>query len=139
MLTRALLVLLVVSGAIWPAAAEDTKVVALGVANHVVTEAELAGGAAVAIPRFNTPGIAYVLLANAKKGDTVQLDLKQGDKSLMYNVETLGEDKAQFLLLAGKRGVPAGGWPDGTYTAAVKVTRDGKVVIEQSSEPVAFE
>jgi hypothetical protein len=45
MLTRALLVLLVLSGAIWPAAAEDTKVVALGVANHVVTEAELAGGA----------------------------------------------------------------------------------------------
>jgi hypothetical protein len=35
--------------------------------------------------------------------------------------------------------VPAGGWPDGTYTAAVKVTRDGKAVIEQSSEPVAFE
>ncbi|MEZ0283298.1 hypothetical protein [Methyloceanibacter sp.] len=139
MLTRALLVLLMVSGAIWPAAAEDTKVVALGVANHVVTEAELAGGAAVPIPRFNTPGIAYVLLATAKKGDTVQLDLKQGDKSLMHNVETLGEDKAQVLLLTGKRGVPAGGWPDGTYTAAVKVTRDGKAVIEQSSEPVAFE
>ncbi len=80
-----------------------------------------------------------MLLGNAKKGDEVRVDLKKGDESLMHNVETLGEDKATFLLLAGKRGVPAGGWPEGTYTAAVKVTRDGKPVIEQSSKPVAFE
>ena len=113
MLTRALLALLLFSCAIWPAVGEDTKVVALGVADRIVTEAELAGGAVVAVPRFNTPGIAYALLANAKKGDTVHVELKQGDKSLMHNVETLGEDKAQFLLLAGKRGVPAGGWPEG--------------------------
>jgi hypothetical protein len=139
MLTRALLVLLVFSSAILPASAEDTKVVALGLADHPVTEAELAKGEALAVPRFNTPGVAYVLLGNARKGDTVQVDLKRGDASLMNNVETLAEDKATFLLQAGKRGVPAGGWPEGTYTAVVKVTRDGKPVIEQSSEPVAFE
>jgi hypothetical protein len=139
MLTRALLALLLFSCAILPASAEDTKIVALGVADHIVTEAEIAEGAAVAVPRFNTPGVAYALLANAKKGDTVQVDLKKGDASLMHNVETLGEDKATFLLLAGKRGVPAGGWPEGTYTATVKVTRDGKPVIEQSSDPVVLE
>jgi hypothetical protein len=139
MLTRALLALLLFSCAIWPAAAEDTKVVALGVADRVVTEADIAGGAAIAVPRFNTPGVAYVLLGNAKKGDEVRVDLKKGDASLMHSVETLGEDKATFLLLAGKRGVPTGGWPEGTYTAAVKVTRDGEPVIEQSSKPVAFE
>jgi hypothetical protein len=139
MLTRALLALLLFSCAIWPAAAEDTKVVALGVADRVVTEADIAGGAAIAVPRFNTPGVAYVLLGNAKKGDEVRVDLKKGDASLMQSVETLGEDKATFLLLAGKRGVPTGGWPEGTYTAAVKVTRDGEPVIEQSSKPVAFE
>jgi hypothetical protein len=139
MLTRALLALLLFSCAIWPAAAEDTKVVALGLADHVVTEAELAEGAALAAPRFNTAGVAYALIGNAKKGDEVRVDLMHGDKSLMHNVETLGEDKAQFLLLAGKRGVPAGGWPEGTYTAAVKVTRDGKPVIEQASKPVPFE
>jgi hypothetical protein len=43
------------------------------------------------------------------------------------------------LLQAGKRGVPAGGWPEGTYSARLKVTRDGKTLIEQSSKPVAFE
>ena len=139
MLTRALLALLLFSSAVFPASAEDTKVVALGLADHVVTEAELAEGAALAVPRFNSPGVAYVLLGNAKKGDEVRIDLKKGDASLMHSVETLGEDKAQFLLLAGKRGVPAGGWPEGTYTAVVKVTRDGKPVIEQTSEPVAFE
>ena len=139
MLTRALLALLLISCAILPASAEDTKVVALGLADRIVTEAELAAGAALAVPRFNSPGVAYALIGNAKKGDTVQVDLKKGDKSLMHNVETLGEDKATFLLLAGKRGVPAGGWPEGTYTAVVKVTRDGKPVIEQESEPVPFE
>ena len=131
--------LLLISCAILPASAEDTKVVALGLADRIVTEAELAAGAALAVPRFNSPGVAYALIGNAKKGDTVQVDLKKGDKSLMHNVETLGEDKATFLLLAGKRGVPAGGWPEGTYTAVVKVTRDGKPVIEQESEPVPFE
>ena len=45
---------------------------------------------------------------------------------LLTNSETLAEDKAKFLLQAGKRGVPAGGWPEGTYHAAVKITRDGK-------------
>jgi hypothetical protein len=122
-----------------PVSAEDTKVVALGLTDHVVTEAELAEGAALAPPRFNSPGVAYALIGNAKKGDEVRLELKHGGNSLMHNVETLDADKAQFLLLAGKGGVPAGGWPEGTYTAAVKVTRDGKVVVEQESKPVAFE
>ena len=45
MLTRALLALLVISCAMWPASAEDTKVVALGLADHAVTEAELAAAA----------------------------------------------------------------------------------------------
>ncbi len=138
MLTRALLALLVISCAVWPASAEDTKVVALGLSDRVVTEAELADGAEIATPRFNTPGVAYVLIANAKKGDEVRLDLKHGDASLMHNIETLDADKARFLLLAGKGGVPTGGWPEGTYTAAVKVTRDGKPVIEQASEPAEF-
>ena len=139
MLTRALLALLVISCAMWPASAEDTKVVALGLADHAVAEAELAEGATLAPPRFNTGGVAYVLLGNAKKGDEVRIELRHGGTSLMHNAGTLGEDKAQVLLLAGKRGVPAGGWPEGTYTAAVKVTREGKPVLEQESKPIAFE
>ena len=42
-------------------------------------------------------------------------------------------------MQAGKRGVPAGGWPEGNYSAKVTITRNGKTLIEQSSKPVAFE
>ena len=45
----------------------------------------------------------------------------------------------KFSMQAGKRGVPAGGWPEGSYSAKVTITRDGKTLIEQSSKPVAFE
>jgi hypothetical protein len=138
MLTRALLALLVFSCAIFPVSAEDTKVVALGLTDHPVTEAELAKGEALAVPRFNSPGVAHALIANAKKGDTVEVNLMKDKTSLMHNAETLDADKATFLIQAGKTGVPAGGWPHGAYTAKVKVTRDGNAVIEQSSEPVAF-
>jgi hypothetical protein len=35
--------------------------------------------------------------------------------------------------------VPAGGWPEGTYTAAFELKRDGKSLINQSSAPVPFD
>lgn len=139
MLTRALLALLLISCAVWPASASETKVVALGLTDHQVTEAELTGGEAPKVPRFNTPGIAYALVANVKKGDEVRVDLMNDKASLMHNIETLDADKATFLIQAGKLSVPAGGWPEGTYTALVKVTRDGKVVIEQDSDPAALQ
>ena len=74
-----------------------------------------------------------------EKGDSVEIALVIGDKSLLHNTETLAEDQANYLLQAGKRGVPAGGWPEGHYHAELKITRDGKPLIEQSSTPVAFE
>jgi hypothetical protein len=57
----------------------------------------------------------------------------------MHNAETLTEDEPNSLLQAGKRGVPAGGWPEGSYHAALKVTRDGKNLIEQSSQAIPFD
>ncbi len=138
MLTRALFAVLLICGLAAAALAEDAKVVALGLADHAVTEGELAKGTPP-VPRFNTPAIAYVLATNLKKGDVVEISLNNGEKSLLTNTETLAEDKATYLLLAGKRGVPAGGWPEGTYHAALKITRDGKPLIEQSSPPIPFE
>jgi hypothetical protein len=35
--------------------------------------------------------------------------------------------------------VPAGGWPEGQYHAALKVTRDGKPLLEQTTAPIPFE
>jgi hypothetical protein len=139
MLTRVLFALVLMCGMATAAYADDAKVVALGVTDHEVTQEEAEKGAALPVPRFNTPAIAYVLAADLKKGDTVEVALFNEDKSLLHNTHTLSENQAKLLLQAGKRGVPAGGWPDGTYSARLKVTRHGKTLIEQSSKPVAFE
>ena len=139
MLTRVLFALIVTVGFTIAASAQEAKVLALGVTDHEVTQEEAEKGAALPVPRFNTPAIAYVLVADLKKGDTVEVALFNEDKSLLHNTQTLREDQAKLLLQAGKRGVPAGGWPEGSYSARVTVTRDGKTLIEQSSKPVAFE
>lgn len=139
MLTRVLFALALICGTAAAASAEETKVLALGLADHEVTQAELEKGEPLPVPYFNTPAIAYVLAANVKKGDVVEIALVNGDKPLLQNTETLAEDKASYVLQAGKRGVPAGGWPEGTYHAALKITRDGKPLIEQTSAPTAFE
>jgi hypothetical protein len=139
MLTRVLFALALICGTACQAFAEEAKVVKLGLADHEITQEELEKGTPP-VPRFNSPAIAYVLAANLKKGDIVEISLSNGDKPLLSNTETLAEDKASYLLIAGKRGVPAGGWPpDWKYSAAVKITRDGKTLIEQSTPPTAFE
>ena len=91
------------------------------------------------MPHFNTPAVAYVLATDVKKGDTVEIALVNDGRSLLHNAQTLTEDQAKLLLQAGKRGVPAGGWPEGTYHAELKITRGGKTLIEESSKPTAFE
>ena len=45
---------------------------ALGLADHEVTVEDLAGQTPP-VPHFNTPAVAYVLAANLKKGDTVEI------------------------------------------------------------------
>jgi hypothetical protein len=138
MLTRVLFAL-VLLGASAPASAEEAKVLALGLADHQVTQAELDQGAPMPAPHFNTPAIAYASVADLKKGDTVEITLVNGDTPLLHNTQMLAEDSPSFLLQAGKRGVPAGGWPEGSYHAAVKATRDGKPLIEQSSQAIPFD
>ncbi len=139
MLTRVLFLLVLICGTAGQAFAEETKVLALGLANREVTVDDLAKGTPP-VPRFNSPAIAYVLATDLKKGDTVDISLANGEGPLLTNSETLSEDKETYMLLAGKRAVPAGGWPqEWKYFAHVKITRDGKTLIEQSSAPVPFE
>jgi hypothetical protein len=138
MLTRAVFAFALICALMGPAAAE-TKVVALGIAAKEVTQDELAAGTDLPKPKFNTAAVAYVLAADVKKGDAVEIALVKDGKALMHNTETLAKDEATLLLQAGKRGVPAGGWPDGSYAANLKITRDGKIIVEQTSEAMPFE
>jgi hypothetical protein len=129
-----------ICGAAGAAQAQETKLLALGLADHEVTEQELGKEAPPSVPKFNTPAIAYALAADLRKGDTVEVTLSNTEKPLLTNTETLAEDKASFLLQAGKRGVPAGGWPsEWKYFAKVKITRDGKTLVEQATDPIPFE
>ena len=138
MLTRTVFAFALICVLAGPAAAE-TKVLALGIAAKEVTQDELASGTDIPKPKFNTAAVAYVLASDLKKGDAVEIALFKDGKALMHNTETLAEDKATLLLQAGKRGVPAGGWPEGSYAANLKITRDGKTIIEQTSEAMPFE
>ena len=139
MLTRALFALVLVCGFAAVGATQETTVVAVGVADHAVTQEELQSGAALATPKFNTPGVAYGLVAHAKKGDAIEVALVKDGEPLMRNVRELETDEAGALVLAGKTGVPAGGWPEGMYAARVKIVRDGKTIAEQESDAVPFE
>ena len=139
MLTRVLFAVALMCGTAGAAQAEESKVLALGLADHEVTEAELAKGETPPTPHFNTPAVAYVLAADLKKGDMVEITLINDDRALLSNSETLTDDKATFLLQAGKHGVPAGGWPEGSYRAALKIMRDGKTLIEQTTDPIPFD
>ncbi len=139
MLTRVLLAWVLVVGFAAAASAEDAKIRGLGLTDHVVTEAELEKGDALPPPRFNSPGVAYVWASDLRKGDTVDITLNKDGESLMRNTETLTEDKPNIILMAGKSGVPAGGWPEGSYSAEIKITRDGKTLLEQKSKPTVFE
>ena len=117
----------------------ETEVLNLGLTDHKVTEEELHKGGKLPAPHFNTPAVAYVLATNLKKGDIVEITLMNGDTKLLHNTQELAEDQASLLLQAGKTGVPAGGWPEGTYTAALEIKRDGKSLISQSSAPQPFD
>ena len=139
MLTRVVFALILGLGLAAGAAAEEVTVLALGLADHEVGPEELETGTAPPVPRFNSPGIAYVLTGGLKKGDVVEVTLAKDGQPLLSNSETLAEAKERHLLQAGKTGVPAGGWPDGKYQAHVKITRDGKTLIEQDSAPIPFE
>jgi hypothetical protein len=139
MLTRVLFAAVLLLGSMGAAFAQDATVVALGLTDHKVTEDELMDGAELAAPKLDTAGVAYVLVAHAKKGDTIELHLAKDGTSLMHNVRELDADEDGVLVLAGKTGVPAGGWPAGQYTAKVKLTRGGETLAEQETDPIPFE
>ena len=84
--------------------------------------------------------MAYVLAANLKKGDMVEISLNQVTSRCSTTRKRWREDQAKLLLQAGKRGVPAGGWPEGTYRArGDDHARRQAARCSETSKPMAFE
>ena len=103
MLTRVLFLLVLICGTAGQAFAEETKVLALGLANREVTVDDLAKGTPP-VPRFNSPAIAYVLAADLKKGDTVEISLANGEGPLLTNSETLSRGQGDLHAAGRKAG-----------------------------------
>ncbi len=143
MLTRVTFALLVLVVSASLAFAQDAQpeatILSLGLTDRKVDKTDLMKRMMLPKPRFDSPGIAYGWVAHAKKGDHVEVHLKKDGESLMHNLRDVTEDDADVLLMAGKTGVPAGGWPKGQYTAKVTVTRGDKVVAEKETDPIPFE
>jgi hypothetical protein len=104
---------------------------AVGFADRAVTLEELEAGASLAAPSRHTPVVAYMWAINLQKGDVVEFEVIYGGKVVVESSERLERNKAQFMLFAGKT-PPPDGWLEGTYTSAVEVFRDGKLVVKGS-------
>ena len=108
MLTRVLMAWALICGLSAAALAQETKVLALGLGNHAVTEEQLAKGETPPVPRFNSPGVAYVLATDLKQGDIIEIALVKDGKPLMHNTETLSEDRATVPASGRQAGGPGG-------------------------------
>ena len=77
--------------------------------------------------------VAYVRAIGLQAGDQQFLAVQGPDgASLAGNsVPALDRDKAQFLILTGKKRTEAA-WPAGRYTATYRVTRDGAEVLRKT-------
>ena len=84
-----------------------------------------------------TPGsdalVAYVRVIGLQAGDQQSLVVQgpTGAAFVTNNLPALDRDKAQFLVIAGKKRTEAA-WPAGRYTATYRVTRDGTEVLRKT-------
>lgn len=86
-----------------------------------------------------TPGsealVAYVRAIGLQAGDQQTLTLLDpaGTSLAVNNAPALDRDKAQYLLIAGKKRTGTD-WPAGRYTATYRVIRDGAEVLGRTFE-----
>ena len=79
--------------------------------------------------------VAYVRTIGLQSGDMQSLAVQGPGGTAMptNNLPALDRDKAQFLVIAGKKRTEAS-WPAGRYTATYRVTRDGAEVLRKTFE-----
>ncbi|HVQ73330.1 MAG TPA: hypothetical protein VMT08_38100 [Bradyrhizobium sp.] len=77
--------------------------------------------------------VAYVRTIGLQAGDQPSLAVQGPDGTSMptNNLPALDRDKAQFLVIAGKKRTEAA-WPPGRYIATYRVTRDGAEVLKKT-------
>ena len=77
--------------------------------------------------------VAYVRAIGLQAGDQQFLTVQgpSGAAVSAANLPALDRDKAQFLVLAGKKRTEAA-WPAGRYSATYRVTRDGAEVLRKT-------
>ena len=79
--------------------------------------------------------VAYVRAIGLQAGDQQTLEVQgPGGTSMPTNtLPALDRDKAQFLVIAGKKRTETA-WPAGRYSATYRVTRDGAEVLRKTFE-----
>lgn len=77
--------------------------------------------------------VAYVRVIGLQAGDQQSLVVQgpAGVALVTNNLPALDRDKAQFLVIAGKKRTEAA-WPAGRYTATYRVTKDGTEVLRKT-------
>lgn len=122
---------------LWSASAKSAfaykqgELIGFGIIDRPPKLEDLEDGAHLRPADPDTPMVAYLWAINLQKGDVVTIELSKDGTSLSSNSDTLDHSKAQMMLFAGKK-APAGGWPKGTYTAAVTVMRGGQKAISET-------
>jgi murein DD-endopeptidase MepM/ murein hydrolase activator NlpD len=79
--------------------------------------------------------VAYVRAIGLQSGDQQSLTVQDpsGAAVATNTLPALDRDKAQFLVIAGKKRTETA-WPAGRYTATYRVTRDGAEVLSKTFE-----
>lgn len=102
----------------------------------VTMEQVEAGDGAELRPRQDTPAlVAFVRTIGLRRGDVQRLSITgpEGGTLVDQTEKPLERDKAQVLLFAGRKRPPEGFKP-GPYRAGYVVTREGKILLQQSFE-----
>ena len=108
----------------------DTGFAAIAPTMELVESGEIAGHP---VTSDSDALVAYVRTIGLQAGDQQFLAVQgPGGASLSANnLPALDRDKAQFLVISGKKSTAAA-WPPGRYTATYRVTRDGAEVLRKS-------
>ncbi|THD67172.1 peptidoglycan DD-metalloendopeptidase family protein [Phenylobacterium sp.] len=89
--------------------------------------------ASISPPKTTSSIVAYARLIGLEADDVVEVSVIGPDGKVFVRdvLPALDHDKAQWIVQAGRKAAPAGGWPHGAYSAQVQVRRGGAVALSR--------